>query len=78
MSSRKSEESVHPIHSMRDLVQISLVTYIVQQEEMAVLLVKLFDQSMWFQVMPLPFDEWEVTVKKEAVHVLVSCFEQVP
>lgn len=78
MSSCEGSESVHPIHSVLDLVQIPLVSYIVQQEEMAALLVKLAGQSMWFQAMPLPVDEWRVTVRKDAVSALIACFEQVP
>lgn len=33
---------------------------------------KMIRRSMWFEVMPLPDDEWQVTVKNENAHFIVT------
>ena len=56
---------------------VDVVSYIVQEDELLGILVKLIANSVFFQVTPHPFTDWEITVKAEARRVLVSCFEPV-
>ena len=51
---------------------VDVVSYIVQEDELLGILEKLIANSVFFQVTPHPFTDWEITVKAEARRVLVS------